>query len=204
MTYHAVGNRCAVHIPSLKLPISNSAALKILRAKGFSQIHVDTINQARELIGVAKYKRGADIRDAPNVVDCSSLMKWIYTQMGIWLPRHSIDMRDYVKESVPVNKITKGDLVFTSGFRNYFWDDPNNGVGHVGIATGNGTVIHAANSKLGVIESPLKGFTKEEKIRGVRRIIPLSENVITLLCPPDRIVEWSQTFRWIVLQNLKT
>ncbi|HEX3095965.1 MAG TPA: NlpC/P60 family protein [Patescibacteria group bacterium] len=198
MIYHAVGNLCAVNFSDLKLPISEKMALEILAELGFKTHIVDIVSLARECIKSSIYRRGVSASEAPEVVDCSSFMKWLYGRKGVWLPRHSIDQRSYLEVDVEEEDIIAGDLIFTTGFRNYFWADEDDAVGHVGIATGEGTAIHAANSKVGVIEAPIDRFLK--KPRGVRRISENPNSIITIESPISRPVEWSQQFRWVILQ----
>lgn len=153
MIFRAVGNLCAVHFDSLKLPVPQLEALRLLKGKGFETIEVNILKLAKRCVGRARYRRGARLIEAPLVFDCSSLIKWLYAQHGIWLPRRSIQQRE---AGVPValKEVMAGDLVFIAGALSYFFDDPSDGVGHVGIMTDKETVIHAANSKVGVIESP--------------------------------------------------
>ncbi len=194
------GQRCAVDMRQLQLPITDKEALEILKKEGFSEVSVEVDSLARSLIGVAQYKRGADSREAPDIVDCSSMVKWLYTQKGIWLPRYSIEQRDYLEVTVEIDDAQSGDLVFTAGRHNYYWSDSSDGVGHVGIITNNHTVIHAANPKRGVVESSLDSFL-ERGARGIRRFKNFPD-LVTLECPVNRTVECSSAFRWIVLQNL--
>lgn len=90
-----------------------------------------------------------------------------------------------------------GDLVFVSGELNYYFDDPADGVGHVGIATGQGTIVHAANSQVDIEEVDVSKFL-QKGFRGAKRIIPQNSNVLTLSVPPDRDVESSDDIRWII------
>jgi cell wall-associated NlpC family hydrolase len=76
-------------------------------------------------------------------IDCSGLVQQIYRQMGISIPRQTYDQAKSGKV-VSVNDVRPGDLVFYGG---------NNH--HVGIYVGNGKIVHAANSRLGVITSNL-------------------------------------------------
>jgi len=199
MQYRAVGNRCAVNLRSLNLPMSDKEALAILASKGFEVLDVDLITLARQCIETSKYRRGARPSDAPLIVDCSSFVKWVYGQLGLWLPRRSIQQRELGK-SIPIHKITKGDVIFVSGWIDYYYNDPSDGVGHVGIATGEGSVIHAANKNENVMESSIDSFIDRIKFRGARRYI--SRNTITLKTPPEREVETSDDIRWIILQSL--
>lgn len=201
MEYRAVGNRCAVVLDSLHLPISREKIVSTLDQKGFSVVNVDILSLARQCVAESKYRRGAKPSEAPQTVDCSSFVKWIYAQRGIWLPRRSIQQLDF-GQPVDVDEVVTGDLVFVSSRIDYYHDDPSNGVGHVGMATGNGTVIHAANSKANVIESSVDWFIDGTKFRGARRYIPKGVEVLTLETPSDREVEFSDDIRWIILQSL--
>ena len=201
MEYRAVGSRCAVILDSLHLPISREEALAILNHKGFVLVEVDIIALARQCIGTSQYRRGARPSEAPTVVDCSSFIKWLYAQRGIWLPRRSIQQRE-LGEVVNLDELVAGDVVFISGRIDYYHDDPANGVGHVGIATGYGTVVHAADRKVNVVESPLDKFVGEAKFRGARRYIPQNVEVLTFETPLNREVEVADDIKWIILQQL--
>lgn len=201
MEYKSVNNRCSVIINSLNLPISNEEALKILRKKGFKDIEIDLIELARMCIGKSQYKRGAKISEAPSLLDCSSFMKYLYAQYGIWLPRRSIQQRE-LGTSVAVENLIAGDLVFVSGHINYFINDELDGVGHVGIVTDSNTVIHAANKESGIIETSIKNFIGENKFRGAKRYIPNDSCITTLVIPSDRDVETSDDLKWIILQSI--
>ncbi|MBI5530752.1 MAG: C40 family peptidase [Candidatus Doudnabacteria bacterium] len=199
MWHQSVGDKIAVNLASLKLPISDSAALDILESMGFLRCDMSVTAIARGLVGKSQYRRGANPYLAPEIVDCSSMTKWIFGEIGIWMPRHSIDQRDMGRR---VTKPREGDLVFTSGWRNYYWDDQNDGVGHVGIVTKDSTVIHAANSKVGVVETKLKMFCHDPKnLRGITRILATTDRFLTLRMT-KRIAETSQELRWIILQHI--
>jgi len=201
MEYRAVGNRCAVILDFLRLPISRERALAILDQKGFRIVEVDIIALARQCVGVSQYRYGARPSEAPVVVDCSSFIKWLYAQRGIWLPRRSVQQRK-CGEAVSLDELIAGDVVLTSGRINYYLDNSTSGVGHVGIVTGEGTVIHAANSKVNVVETPLDKFVGKTKFRGARRYIPRGIEVLTLETPPHREIEMADDIRWIILRSL--
>lgn len=201
MDYHAYGKRCAVDIELLNLHISKKQIIAILSKKGFDVIDVDMIALARKCIGSSIYSRGADPFKAPAIVDCSSFMMWLYGCRGIELPRRSIQQRT-VGEPIKIENIMAGDLVFVSGHIDYYEDNPADGVGHVGIATGQATVIHAANKKSGVIESTFESFIECDKCRGIRRYIPSPGNVLTFEIPINRYVSGSDDFKWIIRQSL--
>jgi cell wall-associated NlpC family hydrolase len=128
------------------------------------------------------------------------LIKWLYGQRGIWLPRRSIQQRA-LGQAVELHELREGDVVFTSGRINYYDTDPSCGVGHVGIATGEGTIVHAANSRVGIIETTVEDFISGEKLRGIRRYVPKDSEVVTVTTPPQREVETSDDIQWILLQT---
>jgi hypothetical protein len=182
--------------------IAEEQVLKILIDNGFKVIDVDVVNIARQCIGRSIYRRSAAPSEAPATVDCSSFIKWLYGQLGIWLPRRSIQQRQ-LGEHIHLGEMITGDVVFVSGCIDYYFDDPSDGVGHVGLYAGGGTVIHAANKKVGVTESLLDGFLNEgHKFRGARRYIPKDKKVFTLETPPSREIEIMDDMRWVILQSL--
>lgn len=77
-----------------------------------------------------------------NGVDCSGLVQQIYRQLGVNVPRTTYEQAKSGKK-VSVANIRPGDLVFYRG------------LDHVGIYVGNGKVVHAANPRLGTIQSNL-------------------------------------------------
>ncbi|MDN5697547.1 MAG: C40 family peptidase [Rubrobacter sp.] len=96
------------------------------------------VNEARSWIGTP-YQYGGDTRAA---VDCSGFTMLVMQQFGVDLPRTT----DAQFGTGAKSGAEAGDLVFfTNG---------GNGISHAGIATGNGTVIHA--SYQGVAETPMK------------------------------------------------
>ena len=201
MEYRAVGDRCAVDLDLLHLPVSNKVALAILIKKGFKILEVNLVDLARQCIKTSKYRRGVKPSEAPARVDCSSFIKWLFGQRGIWLPRRSIQQRE-LGESVSFEEIARDDVVFASGWIDYYHDNSLDGVGHVGIATGEETVIHAANNKANVVESSLKSFASKAGFRGIRRYVSRDKTVLTLETPTAREVEIADDMRWIILQSL--
>ncbi len=201
MNYRSVGNRIAVGFDSLGLPVPRQKALAILGAKGFSVVDVDVVVLARERVGVSRFKRGALSSEAPALVDCSGLMKWLYGQRGIWLPRRSIQQYR-LGEKIELENLSAGDAIFTTGRINYYMSDPADRVGHVALYVGDGKVIHAANSKRDLVECSLYEFLEKKEFRGARRYVPDSSDVVTLEIPSGFEVEFDDDIRWVVLQTL--
>lgn len=200
--YRAVGKYCAVDFENLGLPISQKEAILILESKGFKIVNIDLMSLARKCIGTSEYRRNAMFSEAPSILNCSIFIKWLYAQRGIWLPRRSIQQRE-LGDVINSLNLTIGDLVFKSARINYFLDDPNDGVGHVGIITGEETIIHAVNSngQKGVVEVPDHVFLKSENFRGARRIMPKNRSVFTFAVPADREIETSDDIRWLILKS---
>ena len=200
MNYRAVSTRCAVDFATLNLSITEEAALEILNSAGFHVVSVDISAEARAMVGKSAYKRGAQITEAPHVVDCSSLTKWVYGRCGIWLPRRSIQQFEFGRR-VDDEERMEGDLIFTSGYRDYYPDDSSLRIGHVGMVTSEMTVIHAASRLRGVVEEELALFLQRQKIQAVCRFLG-SGNTLVLETPERRHVETADDIRWIILQRL--
>lgn len=199
--FRAVEKCCAVDFSKLDLPIAEEDAMRILSFLGFRVVPVDLVEIARSRVGASRYQRGARLMDAPGVFDCSSLMKWLYAQRGIWLPWRTIQQIDQ-GSSIDIRDLSAGDVIFTTGFINYYRTDPSQGVGHVGIATGEGSIVHAANSRSGIVESAVEDFLHAVELRGIRRYVTAS--VVTLDVPLLRDIETSDDIRWVILQRLAT
>lgn len=73
----------------------------------------------------------------PEGFDCSGLVRYVYRQVGVWVPRTVREQRAYARK-VPMVEIQAGDLLFF---------DIDDGKGrHVGIYEGHGRFIHAPSS----------------------------------------------------------
>jgi peptidoglycan DL-endopeptidase CwlO len=78
-----------------------------------------------------------------NAFDCSGLVVWAYSQLGISLPHYT----GYLWNSgvhISQNELQPGDLVF-------FYAD----ISHVGIYIGNGLMVDAATYGVGVVVQPV-------------------------------------------------
>lgn len=202
--YHAVPGRCAVHINDLRLPVPDGIALEVLLRLGFMVIDTDIIEIGRSCVGTCTVRRGARPSEAPYVFDCSSFTQWCYGQLGIEIPRRSIQQRDFGRRLDLVSEIRKGDLIFSTGSgHNYFDDDPGDAVGHVAIATGDGTILHTTRTAPKTVrESAIGPMTRARYYRGACRIIEDRGPLTVIAVPPSRDVQRSDDLRWIILQNL--
>ncbi len=134
-------------------------------------VEIDIVQEAKQLVGTGCYRLSAGTTEAPQSVDCSSFVKYLFTLMGIRLPRYSADQRG-AGAPVGMDELLPGDLVFATGPQNFHADDPENGVGHVGLYAGEQTVIHASPGKPAITQVPLKEFYTGRKMRGACRILP--------------------------------
>ena len=149
----------SVRFASDKIPIDEKASIE--KTKIDQNIDFDSypkskiIDIAESWIGVP-YSYGGDSR---NGVDCSAFVKLIYSEMGIELPRTSVQQYDYARK-VDYDEKQIGDLIF---FKN------KNSVNHVGLYVGNNYMIHSSTSK-GVIRQSLADPYYQKKYAGTGRI----------------------------------
>lgn len=97
-----------------------------------------------------------------NTYDCSSFTKYVYRNVGVTIPRTSINQSKFGKY-VKRNELKKGDLIFfdTSKRRKGY-------VNHVGIYLGDNKFIHASSAKKKVVVSNLSKFYGQ-RYKGARR-----------------------------------
>lgn len=107
------------------------------------------VNYAMQFLGNPYVYGGNSLT---NGTDCSGFVKGVYAAFGISLPRTSAEQR-HAGYGVSLSEIQPGDLVCYSG--------------HIGIYTGNNTIIHASNERTGItLTSPVT----YRKVLAVRRI----------------------------------
>ena len=102
--------------------------------------------------------------------DCSSLMMYCYSKIGIELPRVSVNQAEVGLE-VPIDEIREGDIVCMH-------TSDRNGVGktsHVGLYIGDGKLIEARGRAYGVIITNLED--RKPIITTIRRILVEKEEV---------------------------
>jgi hypothetical protein len=98
-----------------------------------------------------------------SILDCSKLVQTIYAEMGISLPRTSVEQAKYLYNggyAINASELRPGDLIF--------WSKPGCNCGrwheihHVGIYIGNGRIVDASSSKGRVVLRDIwqsSGFT---------------------------------------------
>lgn len=107
------------------------------------------------------YRYGAQSRRR---TDCSGLTLQIFANLGVKLPRRSIDQSNVGKQ-VSRRNLQVGDLVF-------FDTLGKNRVSHVGIYIGNGQFINANSYKSKVAIDDMNSKYWKDKFMGARRVIP--------------------------------
>ncbi|MCO4844785.1 MAG: C40 family peptidase [Sulfurovum sp.] len=98
-----------------------------------------------------------------NTYDCSSFTKYVYKNIGVTIPRTSINQSKFGKY-VKRDELKKGDLIFfdTSKRRKGY-------VNHVGIYLGDNKFIHASSAKKKVIITSLHKNFYSNRYKGARR-----------------------------------
>lgn len=191
-------NRLCVHFPTLIPYVIQEKIDNYLDLKGFLKTRVDILKLAQEQVG-KRYYRGSNYNSRQSF-DCSSLTQWLYGQKGIYIPRISIDQRDF-GTPIKIKELKAGDLIFTTGYINYYYEEEKvNSVRHVGIYTGE-SVIHAANKKRGVVEDSLFHFVNNN-FRGATRIYDHLNVADTIIIPPKERIEYDAHLRWRILQTV--
>lgn len=97
----------------------------------------------------AKYVWGAA---TPTAMDCSGLTMQCYAAVGISLPHQSSQQANYGRD-VMNEELKPGDLLM-------FSSRGSSRISHVAMYVGDGMMIHAANSKQGVIASDLNNYLR--------------------------------------------
>ena len=97
-----------------------------------NSIGAKLVAEAKKHLG-KKYVWGAT---GPNTFDCSGLTQYVFKQLGIKIPRTSLEQSRSGK-LVSKSNLQPGDLLF--------WKTTSAEVGHVGMYVGNNQFIHAPN-----------------------------------------------------------
>jgi len=147
----------------------------------------ELINLAKSLIG-RPYKYGASTsQEAPELFDCSSFTRYLFRQIGVEIPRPSIEQIEFGK-NIDKKELEPGDLLFSKGsgqpHKNKKWPQ---GVGHVGVYIGNNEVIHASSKSGKVAKIRFRDFLKSSPFRGARRILGDKDDALLVEIPTRRM-----------------
>ena len=175
----------------LGVDVSEKEVVRILKSLGMASKIVsprrEIVNLAKKLIG-KPYKYGASTsQEAPNLFDCSSFTRYLFRQIGIEIPRMSIEQIK-VGDKVEKEELKPGDLVFSKGIGTPHRDkDFPQGVGHVALYIGNNKIIHASKKKKKVVVEDLARHLRSSQWRGARRIIKEEDNILVVDIPTRRL-----------------
>jgi cell wall-associated NlpC family hydrolase len=106
------------------------------------------------------YRLGEEVEpgEDPDAWDCSELTEGAYRAIGMPLPDGA---RYQFEDTQAVPRPLPGDLGF-------LWSDARGMIGHVMVATGEGTVVHAVGGR-GVVEDPQDRWERHPRWKGWRR-----------------------------------
>jgi cell wall-associated NlpC family hydrolase/uncharacterized protein YgiM (DUF1202 family) len=102
----------------------------------------DIITYALQFVGNS-YQWGGE--SLTNGADCSGFVQTIYRDFGYYIPRVSSDQAQNAGRRVDISERQPGDLIF--------YTDSSGHVNHVAMYIGNNRIVHAANSRQGIITS---------------------------------------------------
>lgn len=158
--------------------------------------YAQVVAMAQMLVG-KPYKYGASVLyDAPDVFDCASFVAYLWKEVGVAIPRISVDQFVFGAE-VSLDTMQPGDLIFAnSGTENIYFESIEwmkgskvpLGVDHVGLYLGNGKLIHASRyNKDGVTIEAVLESARFKNIVGVRRIVfPVDQRFVVTI-PLERL-----------------
>lgn len=143
----------------------------------------------------AIYKNPSSMRiDAPKAFSCSSLISYLYTQAGVWMPSLSIDKYIF---GTPILKeeLRFGDLIFSNTGNGIIRTEtveylPGTkvleGVDHVIMYLEENRIIHATKKYGKVFIETFDDFGNTQKIVGFRRVADIDEKRYVVSIPNDR------------------
>ncbi len=189
MQFLSVDSKIAFHLSDI--PASESQVLHTLSQLGFSPVLPDPAQLtqlAKTFIG-APYKYSTTLNTAPHIFNCTTLTRYVFRQLGIWLPLFAFEQKEY-GIGVTENNIRPGDLVFRTGLSSSRWrNTPEEAIGHVGIVLGPDSILHASFKNRSVCVDTLQTFIDKQLFQGVARI--LTPDMVVLTIPAHMEVERS-------------
>ena len=128
---------------------------------GASSVDTSSVtNAALSLVGKRYVRASAN----PSVgFDCSGLVYYVYSLFGYSLPRTTSGLR-YVGNEVSEGNMQPGDIIV--------WSDNGYSATHVSIYVGGGSMVHAANGRLGVVQQSVEYWKGggRNRIISIRRV----------------------------------
>ena len=173
----SIGFETAVERESLALTMSSrvrslpSAAIHSVQAAAGHALQTakGITDSALELIGV-RYRFGG--QSPERGMDCSGFVRYVFEQVtGVMLPRSAREQAK-VGESVDIDELKPGDLVFFNTRRHAF--------SHVGIYLGDNTFIHAPSRKGSVRVTSIDGHYWKARFDGARRLLGVMPGLVSI------------------------
>lgn len=143
-------------------PAGSTAMSPAISGAGTQAIGLAIVEQALALRGAPYAPGGA----GPDRFDCSGLVQYVYSSVGVALPRTVAAQRD-ATEPIALAAAGPGDL--------FFFRTEGRKPSHVAIAIGDGTFVHAPNARGEVrVESLGSGYwrARVDSARRVRVEVP--------------------------------
>ncbi len=122
---------------------SSSSGTK--NSSSLSALRQEIISYALKFVG-NRYVWGGE--SLTKGADCSGFVQAIYADFGYRIPRVSRDQAASAGKKISESELLPGDLIFYANSRGV--------VNHVAMYIGNGMIVHAANSRQGIITSSYK------------------------------------------------
>jgi hypothetical protein len=168
-----------------------------LNSKGykFEKARVsDALRRAIPACMDAVYKNPSSMReDAPRAFSCSSLISYLYTQAGVWMPSLSIDKYVFAQK-INRQNLKFGDLIFsntgngmirTESVEYLPGTEVETGIDHVGMYLENNRVLHATKKKGKVVVDTLEDFALLSKVVGFGRVADIEEMRYVISVPDE-------------------
>ena len=111
-----------------------------LYGEGVTDVRIDICEFAKQYVGNRYVWGGTSLTKG---ADCSGFTLAVYRNYGISLP-HSSRAQANCGTKISVSEVKPGDLIFYGSGRS---------INHVAMYIGNGQVVHASNSRTGIIIS---------------------------------------------------
>lgn len=124
----------------VKYALKAAAAYTPLEEGGtstYTSTRASLCNYASQFVGNPYVWGGTSLT---NGADCSGFVMSVFAKYGVYLP-HSSSGQSYCGTSVSSSQMQPGDLVFYG----------SGGINHVAIYIGNGMIVHAANTRRGIV-----------------------------------------------------
>lgn len=136
------------------------------------------------------YQNRAQPQEAPSRFSCSTLTKWVFGRIGIWLPRYAVD-QSYVGRDVAPREADRGDLLF---FPNRFpIDDIDRSIGHVALLATKDEIIHGSSREQQIVRETID----TEPVRACRVVPDLPAFLATLPAHVRDLETALDVVRWL-------